>query len=128
MGLLAGSTVMLLTVLWGSCIIVGKCDLSDNSTSIDSQDTKAFSLFGKCLLSFILQFWAFVLWFSCCFSHLLAKILAFHTCSFIYWGFRVTHLEQLHHLGFVWINHLTYEQGQPDHYQPLANLGHPANR
>ncbi|XP_065044259.1 sodium/calcium exchanger NCL1-like [Musa acuminata AAA Group] len=47
MGLLAGSTVMLLTVLWGSCIIVGKCDLSDNSTSIDSQDTKAFSLFGS---------------------------------------------------------------------------------
>ncbi|URE09925.1 calcium-binding EF hand family protein [Musa troglodytarum] len=47
MGLLAGSTVMLLTVLWGSCIIVGKCDLSDNSTSIDSQDTKVFSLFGS---------------------------------------------------------------------------------
>ncbi|XP_042467785.1 sodium/calcium exchanger NCL1-like [Zingiber officinale] len=47
MGLLAGSTVMLLTVLWGSCIIVGKTDLSENLTSIDSQDTHLFSLFGS---------------------------------------------------------------------------------
>ncbi|KAH7658100.1 EF-hand-containing protein [Dioscorea alata] len=47
MGLLAGSTVMLLTVLWGSCIVVGKCDLSENSTSVDLQDTKGFSLFGS---------------------------------------------------------------------------------
>ncbi|XP_074583910.1 sodium/calcium exchanger NCL1-like [Curcuma longa] len=47
MGLLAGSTVMLLTTLWGSCIIVGKSDLSENSTSIDSQDTQIFSLFGS---------------------------------------------------------------------------------
>lgn len=47
MGLLAGSTVMLLTILWGSCVVVGKCDLSENSTTLDSQDTKAFSLFGS---------------------------------------------------------------------------------
>ncbi|KAJ0963079.1 hypothetical protein J5N97_028201 [Dioscorea zingiberensis] len=47
MGLLAGSTVMLLTILWGSCIIVGKCDLSEDSTSVDLQDTKGFSLFGS---------------------------------------------------------------------------------
>uniref|UniRef100_A0A1D1Z0I0 Vacuolar calcium ion transporter n=1 Tax=Anthurium amnicola TaxID=1678845 RepID=A0A1D1Z0I0_9ARAE len=47
MGLLAGSTIMLLTLLWGSCVVVGKCDLSENSTSIDSQDTKKFSLFGS---------------------------------------------------------------------------------
>ncbi|XP_038985105.1 sodium/calcium exchanger NCL1 [Phoenix dactylifera] len=47
MGLLAGSTVMLLTLLWGSCVVVGKCDLSENSTSIDLQDTKGFSLFGS---------------------------------------------------------------------------------
>ncbi|WVZ77143.1 hypothetical protein U9M48_025043 [Paspalum notatum var. saurae] len=47
MGLLAGSTVMLLTLLWGSCVVVGKCDFSENSTAIDSQDTKAFSLFGS---------------------------------------------------------------------------------
>lgn len=49
MGLLAGSTVMLLTLLWGSCVVVGKCDLSENSTAIDSQDTKRFSLFGMLL-------------------------------------------------------------------------------
>jgi hypothetical protein len=58
MGLLAGSTVMLLTILWGSCVVVGKCDLSENSTTLDSQDTKAFSLFGMsdihCVISQIL--------------------------------------------------------------------------
>uniref|UniRef100_A0A1D1Z7D7 Vacuolar calcium ion transporter n=1 Tax=Anthurium amnicola TaxID=1678845 RepID=A0A1D1Z7D7_9ARAE len=47
MGLLSGSTIMLLTLLWGSCVVVGKCDLSEDSTSIDSQDTKKFSLFGS---------------------------------------------------------------------------------
>uniref|UniRef100_A0A0D9VE91 EF-hand domain-containing protein n=1 Tax=Leersia perrieri TaxID=77586 RepID=A0A0D9VE91_9ORYZ len=47
MGLLAGSTVMLLTLLWGSCVIVGKCDLSEESTAIDTRDTKGFSLFGS---------------------------------------------------------------------------------
>ncbi|KAK8461342.1 hypothetical protein SEVIR_1G019400v4 [Setaria viridis] len=47
MGLLAGSTVMLLTLLWGSCVVVGKCDLWENSTATDSQDTKRFSLFGS---------------------------------------------------------------------------------
>lgn len=47
MGLLAGSTVMLITLLWGSCIVVGKCDLGDRNTSLDTQDTKGFNLFGK---------------------------------------------------------------------------------
>ncbi|KAK9060437.1 hypothetical protein SSX86_021141 [Deinandra increscens subsp. villosa] len=46
MGLLAGSTVMLLTVIWGSCIIIGKCDLQD-SFAIDNQDTKGFNLVGS---------------------------------------------------------------------------------
>ncbi|XP_042061109.1 sodium/calcium exchanger NCL-like [Salvia splendens] len=46
MGLLAGSTVMLLTLAWGTCIIVGKCDL-ENSIAIDSTDTKGFSLTGS---------------------------------------------------------------------------------
>ncbi|KAK9285462.1 hypothetical protein L1049_024655 [Liquidambar formosana] len=46
MGLLAGSTVMLLTLLWGSCVVVGKCDLVD-SIAKDSQDTKGFSLTGS---------------------------------------------------------------------------------
>lgn len=49
MGLLAGSTVMLLTVIWGSCIIVGKCDLH-NSIALDKQDTRGFSLKGMSLL------------------------------------------------------------------------------
>lgn len=53
MGLLAGSTVMLLTLAWGTCIIVGKCDL-ENSMAIDSTDTKGFSLTGLFLcLSFV---------------------------------------------------------------------------
>ncbi|CAK9156224.1 unnamed protein product, partial [Ilex paraguariensis] len=46
MGLLAGSTVMLLTVIWGICVIVGKCDL-ENSVAIDGKDTKGFDLFGS---------------------------------------------------------------------------------
>jgi Ca2+/Na+ antiporter len=46
MGLVAGSTVMALTVLWGSCIVAGKCDL-EGSTTKDSQDTKGFSLTGS---------------------------------------------------------------------------------
>ncbi|KAJ8626084.1 hypothetical protein MRB53_019391 [Persea americana] len=46
MGLLAGSTIMLLTLLWGSCIAVGKCNLV-NSTSFDSQDSKWCSLTGS---------------------------------------------------------------------------------
>uniref|UniRef100_A0A0C9S785 TSA: Wollemia nobilis Ref_Wollemi_Transcript_13884_1970 transcribed RNA sequence n=1 Tax=Wollemia nobilis TaxID=56998 RepID=A0A0C9S785_9CONI len=46
MGLLAGSTVMLATALWGACLVVGKCDLSSESVAIDSKDTKGFSLFG----------------------------------------------------------------------------------
>ena len=48
MGLLAGSTVMLLTVLWGSCVIVGKCDL-DGTVALDAQNTKGFSLTGMYL-------------------------------------------------------------------------------
>ncbi|MED6121868.1 hypothetical protein PIB30_034101 [Stylosanthes scabra] len=43
MGLLAGSNVMLLTILWGSCLIVGRCDL-ENSVAIDDKDTKGFNL------------------------------------------------------------------------------------
>ncbi|KAJ9671510.1 hypothetical protein PVL29_025287 [Vitis rotundifolia] len=46
MGLLAGSTVMLITIIWGSCVIVGKCDLQD-SVAKDLQDTKGFSLTGS---------------------------------------------------------------------------------
>ncbi|XP_044479220.1 sodium/calcium exchanger NCL-like [Mangifera indica] len=43
MGLLAGSTVMLLTVIWASCIIVGKHDIK-RSVAEDGQYTKGFSL------------------------------------------------------------------------------------
>ncbi|KAI8006098.1 Sodium/calcium exchanger NCL [Camellia lanceoleosa] len=46
MGLLAGSTVMLLTVIWGTCVVVGKCDLQD-SIAKDGEDTKGFSLTGS---------------------------------------------------------------------------------
>ncbi|XAR56495.1 hypothetical protein NMG60_11037011 [Bertholletia excelsa] len=47
-GLLAGSTVMLLTVIWGTCIVIGKCDLRDSdSVAIDGKDTKGFNLIGS---------------------------------------------------------------------------------
>ncbi|GMY31965.1 sodium/calcium exchanger NCL-like [Fagus crenata] len=43
MGLLAGSTVILLTLIWGSCVVVGKCDIVD-TVALDAIDTKGFSL------------------------------------------------------------------------------------
>lgn len=46
MGLLAGSIVMLLTVLWGSCLLVGKCDI-EGTTAVDLKDTKRFSFTGN---------------------------------------------------------------------------------
>ncbi|KAL5081582.1 hypothetical protein RYX36_010003 [Vicia faba] len=46
MGLLAGSTVLLLTIIWGTCVIVGKCDIED-SIALDSTDTRGFSLSGS---------------------------------------------------------------------------------
>ncbi|KAL6615167.1 hypothetical protein ACP70R_037437 [Stipagrostis hirtigluma subsp. patula] len=46
MGLLAGSTVVLLTLLWGTCVVVGKCDLGPDGRAVDSIDTKGFSLIG----------------------------------------------------------------------------------
>ncbi|KAL1817905.1 hypothetical protein ACET3Z_020479 [Daucus carota] len=46
MGLLAGSTVMLLTVIWGTCVVVGKCDIED-SVAIDGKDTRGLSLTGS---------------------------------------------------------------------------------
>ncbi|KAI3918778.1 hypothetical protein MKX01_042098 [Papaver californicum] len=38
-GLLAGSTVLLLTLLWGTCVILGKSDFSDFSVSNDSRSS-----------------------------------------------------------------------------------------
>ncbi|XP_068345448.1 sodium/calcium exchanger NCL-like [Pyrus communis] len=46
MGLMAGSNVMLLTILWGTCLIVGKCDI-ENSIAVDQKDEKRFSLTGS---------------------------------------------------------------------------------
>lgn len=52
MGLVAGSTVMALTVLWGSCIVAGKCDIVGSATK-DSQDTKTFSLTGNLIIKLV---------------------------------------------------------------------------
>lgn len=46
-GLLAGSIVMLLTALWGSCLILGRCDLEvvdGKMSAIDKQLSKPFGL------------------------------------------------------------------------------------
>lgn len=48
-GLLAGSIVMLLTVLWGSCLLLGRCDLefeNEKLTAIDKTLTRPFDLKG----------------------------------------------------------------------------------
>jgi len=49
MGLVAGSSVMVLTALWGSCLIVGRCDLVPHSqtgllVAKDKTLTKGFNL------------------------------------------------------------------------------------
>lgn len=50
MGLLAGSTVMLLTIVWSSCIIAGRCDLQDVGNGKMMMKprtlTKKFDLYG----------------------------------------------------------------------------------
>ncbi|KAK4804463.1 hypothetical protein SAY86_004280 [Trapa natans] len=46
MGLLAGSTVMLITVIWGTCVFLGKCDI-ENSVAVDKKDTRGLSLTGS---------------------------------------------------------------------------------
>ncbi|KAI3753708.1 hypothetical protein L2E82_25769 [Cichorium intybus] len=46
MGLLAGSTVFLITVIWGDCLLTGKCDIV-NSVAVDNQDTKPFDMIGS---------------------------------------------------------------------------------
>ncbi|KAJ0694892.1 putative EF-hand domain, calcium/proton exchanger, sodium/calcium exchanger membrane region [Helianthus annuus] len=37
---------MLITVIWGACVTVGKCDIQ-NSVAVDNHDTKGFSLVGS---------------------------------------------------------------------------------
>ena len=43
--MVAGSTVLLLTIIWGSCVVAGKFDLV-GSFAQDAQDTKGFNLTG----------------------------------------------------------------------------------
>ena len=50
MGLLAGSTVLLLTIIWGTCVIVGKTDIEDE-VARDGKDTRGYSLTGRFLAS-----------------------------------------------------------------------------
>jgi hypothetical protein len=52
MGLLAGSTIMLLSLIWGSVVAFGSYDLSQASDSSDVENKKPFSLTGFSLLSY----------------------------------------------------------------------------
>ncbi|GMY37677.1 sodium/calcium exchanger NCL2-like isoform X2 [Fagus crenata] len=52
MGLLAGSTIMLLSLIWGSVVAFGSYDLSQTSDSSDVENKKPFSLTGFSLLSY----------------------------------------------------------------------------
>lgn len=45
-GLLAGSTVLVLSLIWGSCVVVGKCDI-ENSIAKDNEDTRGFNFIGS---------------------------------------------------------------------------------
>lgn len=55
MGLLAGSTIMLLTLIWGSVIAFGSYDLSQPSDSSDIENKRPFSLTGVFLISSIIN-------------------------------------------------------------------------
>lgn len=50
MGLLAGSAIMLLTLVWGSVVAFGSHDLSVSQTSSNTENKKSFSLTGLLLL------------------------------------------------------------------------------
>ncbi|CAN6886303.1 unnamed protein product [Brassica oleracea] len=43
MGLLAGSTVTLLSIIWRTCTVVGKCNIRD-TIAVNNQDTRSFHL------------------------------------------------------------------------------------
>ncbi|XP_018502366.1 sodium/calcium exchanger NCL2-like [Pyrus x bretschneideri] len=47
MGMLAGSTIMILTLIWGSVVAFGSYDLSDSQTSSNPENKKPFSLTGS---------------------------------------------------------------------------------
>lgn len=83
MGLLAGSTVMLITLLWGSCVVVGKCDLLENSTSVDSQDTNGFSLFGMLFIE-LPQNYVFWLFGTYPFSIFSAELFMLFLCKVLF--------------------------------------------
>ncbi|XP_068325509.1 sodium/calcium exchanger NCL2-like [Pyrus communis] len=47
MSMLAGSTIMILTLIWGSVVAFGSSDLSDSQTSSKSENKNPFSLTGS---------------------------------------------------------------------------------
>ncbi|KAM1762359.1 hypothetical protein EV2_005072 [Malus domestica] len=47
MSMLAGSTIMILTLIWGSVVAFGSSDLSDSQTSSNSENKNPFSLTGS---------------------------------------------------------------------------------
>ena len=59
MGLLAGSTVTLLTIIWRTCTVVGKCDIHDTIAEI-TKTLKAsiLKVTGKCLCDWMLHFFS----------------------------------------------------------------------
>lgn len=56
-GLLAGTSILLLTILWGTCVIVGSIQLSSSisePTISNTSRSRLLSWFtGACVLSFI---------------------------------------------------------------------------
>ncbi|EEF40234.1 calcium ion binding protein, putative [Ricinus communis] len=67
MGLLAGSTVMLLTIIWGSCVVVGKCDIREaDSIAISGRDTRGISLTGRHLAVLIALILSLLMLISYC--------------------------------------------------------------
>ncbi|PIA57952.1 hypothetical protein AQUCO_00500109v1 [Aquilegia coerulea] len=49
LGMLTGSTVFLLTLLWGTCVVVGNVDLLEDLTSFDTKATKRLRVLESCV-------------------------------------------------------------------------------
>lgn len=75
-GLLAGTSILLLTILWGTCVIAGRQHFTNNQTSNDSNSSTAFSwerlpailtgrpsFFLLNYLNLLCELWHFLIWY-----------------------------------------------------------------
>ncbi|KAG4384421.1 hypothetical protein GLYMA_13G272000v4 [Glycine max] len=111
MGLLAGSTTLLLTIIWGTCVIVGKCDI-EGSIAIDSRDTRGFSLTGRHLAVLIALIVSLGLLIAYCLYQIFQPWIQRRKLEFI--KHKHVILGLLTHLKKRALGRLLKENGEPD--------------